>query len=238
VTVFSAAMATAATLDWKRRFDVDGFVNFGRILDANELEALRERVDRICDGSVPVPADCLRFHSDMAWEVNGVRRPEAVWQVLGLEQHDALVREICEKPLIREVLETLLEGPVRLWSSQVIMKNAFHGGEIPWHQDSSYWGQERRLTCWVALDDATPFNGCMRMIPGSHLKGQQQFTPKAFDGTPVNLLETDSVSEDTQVYVPVPAGCASFHHPLTLHASSANTTPNRRRAIAITYQAL
>ena len=45
------------------------------------------------------------------------------------------------------------------------------------------------------------------------------------------------VDEDTQVYVPVPAGCASFHHPLTLHASSANTTPDRRRAIAITYQA-
>jgi ectoine hydroxylase-related dioxygenase (phytanoyl-CoA dioxygenase family) len=68
------------------------------------------------------------------------------------------------------------------------------------------------------------------MIPGSHLAGQREFSPKGLAGTPVDLLETIGVSAETQVYVPVPAGCASFHHPLTLHASDANTTPNRRRS--------
>jgi ectoine hydroxylase-related dioxygenase (phytanoyl-CoA dioxygenase family) len=230
--------ATERVHGWKQRFDVDGFVSFGRILDDARLRELSERIDAICDGTVPVSADCLRFHAGMEWEVDGEKRRDAIWQIMNLERHDDIVRSVCEAPVIREVIEELLESAAQLWSSQVIMKNAFHGGEIPWHQDSSYWGDERRLTCWLAIDAATPFNGCMRMIPGSHLLGQRAFTPKAFAGMPVDLRETDEVDEDTQVFVPVPAGCASFHHPLTLHASSANTTAERRRAIAITYQAL
>jgi ectoine hydroxylase-related dioxygenase (phytanoyl-CoA dioxygenase family) len=229
--------ATERKPAWKERFDVDGFVNFGRVLDDARLGELSDRIDAICSGEVEVPPDCLRFHTGIEWEADGRRRPEAVWQIMDLERHDDVVRRVCETRLIREVIEELLESAATLWSSQVIMKNAFHGGEIPWHQDTSYWGEERRLTCWIAIDAATPANGCMRMIPGSHLHGQRPFTPRAFAGTPVDLRETDAVDEDTQVYVPVPAGCASFHHPLTLHASSANTTPHRRRAIAVTYQA-
>ncbi|MCZ7649336.1 MAG: phytanoyl-CoA dioxygenase family protein [Planctomycetota bacterium] len=117
------------------------------------------------------------------------------------------------------------------------MKQAGHGNEVPWHQDTSYWGQEKRMTCWLAIDDATPENGCMRMIPGSHRKGQLKFTPTRFEGVGQDLLRADEVNEDTQVYVPVRAGCASFHHPLTLHASSPNRSGKSRRALAITYLA-
>lgn len=235
-----AAPATSTLLaEAKERFDVNGFINFGRILDDAELAALSERVDAICEGRVAVPRDRIKLHSGMDWkQPDGSCRADAVWQLLGLAPHDEVFRAVCEKPLIREVIETLLEGPARLDTDQVILKNAKHGNEVPWHQDTSYWGQERRMTCWLAIDDATPFNGCMRMIPGSHRKGQLAFTPKSFDGCPVNLRETDGVNEDTQVYVPVRAGCASFHHPLTLHASTKNTSPHRRRALAITYLAL
>lgn len=229
----------ATVTEWKQRFDIDGFINFGRVLDARELEALGRRMDEICAGKVKAPRECIRIHQGMTWEQpDGTFRGDAVWQLLGLAKHDEVFREICHKPLIRDVLETLLESPVSYWADQVVMKNARHGGEVPWHQDTSYWGQERRMTCWIAVDDATPFNGCMRMLPGSHRRGQMKFTPKQFEGAPCSLLETDEVSEDTQVYVPVRAGCASFHHPLTLHASSKNTTPDRRRGLAVTYMAV
>jgi phytanoyl-CoA hydroxylase len=219
----------------KARFDIDGFVNAGRMIEEDEVEQFSERMDAICAGDVAVPQDSLRFIPD--WTPNnGVARRDAVWQVLNSHEHDDLVRDICEKPLIREIIELLLEGPARLWSTQVVMKPAYHGGVVPWLQDTSYWGQEKRLTCWLAIDNATPFNGCMRMIPGSHRSGQMAYSMKKFDGASVSLRETNAISEDTQVYVPVRPGCASFHHPLTLHASDANTTPHRRRAIAIIYE--
>jgi len=222
----------------KSRFDIDGFIDFGRILDDQELEALSARIDAISDDEISVPLQNVRFQNNLEWgPQSGVPRRDAVWQLMELHQHDEVVRGICEKPLIKEIIELLLDSPARLWSDQVIMKPACHGGVVPWHQDTSYWGEEKRMTCWLALDDATPENGCLRMIPGSHLRGQLDFENKEFEGVDVALRETQNINSDTQIYVPVPAGCASFHHPLTLHASDANTTAHRRRAIAITYQA-
>ena len=234
----TTALEPTIDAEVKARFDLDGFINYGRVLEPNELQAVSARLDEICDGTVHVPDECTRFHKGVAWgEGTSVRRRDAVWQLLNLHLHDEVMRSVCEKPLIHNILETLLDRPAKLWGMQVITKPAFHGSEVGWHQDSSYWGQEKRMTCWLAIDDATPFNGCMRMIPGSHRRGQIKFKPTAIEGSPVELLIAQGFCEDTQVYVPVRAGCASIHHPLTLHASGRNETPNRRRAIAITYMA-
>lgn len=223
--------------DVQARFEVNGFVNFGRILDPDELSTLSERIDQICDGQIEVPPECIRYVPGLDESARSeLRRRDTVWQLLRMQQHDSFIRGICEKPVIQQACTAFLGGPVKLWSDQVLLKPAHHGSAIPWHQDSSYWGQEQRVTCWLAIDNATPENGCMRMIPGSHRRGQMSFTPKEFEGAPCNLLETDGVNEDTQVIVPVRAGCASFHHCRTLHTSSPNTTPRRRRAIAITYE--
>ena len=43
------------------------------------------------------------------------------------------------------------------------------------------------------------------------------------------------VDESTMVAVPIPAGSCEFHHSLTVHATSENKTPYRRRAIAMSY---
>jgi ectoine hydroxylase-related dioxygenase (phytanoyl-CoA dioxygenase family) len=237
-----STLELAVSEEQTARFDIDGFINYGRIADASELAEVSAEVDDICDGAIALPDGGVRFHAGLKWgEGTGVTRREAVWQILGAEKRDgadAAIARLCRKALIQNIIEALLDRPVKLWGSQIILKPGHHGGAVPWHQDTSYWGQEKRLTCWLAIDDATPFNGCMRMIPGSHRKGQLKFTSTKIDGAPCALLQTDSVSEDTQVYVPVRAGCASFHHPLTLHASDRNATPNRRRAIAITFQAL
>ena len=42
-----------------------------------------------------------------------------------------------------------------------------------WHQDNGYTFVEPQayLTCWIALTDATPDNGCVRSLPGAHRGG-------------------------------------------------------------------
>lgn len=43
-----------------------------------------------------------------------------------------------------------------------------------WHQDLAYWPPTRAdpatATCWLAVDDSTIENGCMKFVPGSHLE--------------------------------------------------------------------
>ena len=48
------------------------------------------------------------------------------------------------------------------------------GLEVPWHQDGHFWPIRPLATCtvWIAVDDATKENGCMRYLPGSHKEKQ------------------------------------------------------------------
>jgi ectoine hydroxylase-related dioxygenase (phytanoyl-CoA dioxygenase family) len=232
-------MTTAAIdldAELKARYDLDGFVAVGRVLGSELLHRFSERMDAIFDGVVPLPHGIVNFHHGLAWGPGtGVARRDAVWQILGAHVDDAVVGEVAAHPRIREIAALLLGGKPEIVTSQVVAKPARHGAVVPWHQDSSYWGGREVATCWLALDDATPENGCMRMIPGSHRQGQRGFTPRPIEGIQQKLLVSDVVPEELQLYVPVPAGCATFHSPWTLHTSGANTSDQRRRAIAITY---
>ena len=58
--------------------------------------------------------------------------------------------------------------------SMAIVKPARIGINKPWHQDNAYFALQNlddvRGT-WIALDDSTIENGCMRFIPGGHKTG-------------------------------------------------------------------
>ncbi|MDA3033326.1 MAG: phytanoyl-CoA dioxygenase family protein, partial [Actinomycetota bacterium] len=78
-----------------------------------------------------------------------------------------------------------LIGPdIVLFSSGFVVKRPRTGRRIPWHEDSAYWTQilsrPAVITVWLALDDSDTENGCMRVIPGSHLH-QGDWTYEAED---------------------------------------------------------
>jgi phytanoyl-CoA hydroxylase len=152
-----------------------------------------------------------------------------------LVPHDAFLRSVAASPAILDVVAQLTGDPQRimLYSDQVFLKPALCGSAKPLHQDNSYFRvtpHAHGVTCWIAVDDATEENGCMRYVPGSHKLGllphkqisAAHLTPEAGD-------------LGKAVPVPVPAGGAIFHHLLTLHSSEANRSPHPRRAWALHY---
>src|SRR3954467_11513963 len=74
-------------------------------------------------------------------------------------------------------IEPLIGPDIALWSSHFISKDPFTGRETPWHEDSAYWegrfdDYDNIVTIWLALEGGSfKENGCMRVIPGSHLDG-------------------------------------------------------------------
>ncbi|MDE0966389.1 MAG: phytanoyl-CoA dioxygenase family protein, partial [Candidatus Latescibacteria bacterium] len=71
---------------------------------------------------------------------------------------------------IVDYVAAILGPDVILWGGQFFCKPAHTGLEVPWHQDGEYWPIAPLKTCsvWLAIDDVTSENGCMRYIPGSH----------------------------------------------------------------------
>jgi len=131
----------------------------------------------------------------------------------------------------------LLGGAVRFWHDQLFCKPAHHGGEVIWHQDYSYWTRTKpmaHLTCWIGLDDSTRENGCVHYVPRSHkwnLLPREDFT-RDMD-TIRDYLTADQLREFQPVSIELKKGEASFHHPLMVHGSFANTSGRPRRAAVI-----
>ena len=67
-----------------------------------------------------------------------------------------------------------LVGPdVRLYWEQAVYKQPHSAEPVLWHQDNGYTFVEPQayLTCWIAITDATPENGCVTVMPGAHRGG-------------------------------------------------------------------
>lgn len=219
-------------------FRTNGFLIYGPLLDAGDAAAIGKRIDALAAGE---GADAGRFGIRLepnADELDGVARRDKAWQLMNVAKADEVIAEATRRPDILGLVGELLQTEqVCFLQDQVLMKPAFHGSEVSWHQDSAYWTQvppqvdpPAIVTCWVAIDNVTEDNGCVKMVPGSHKFG---VLPHARGGN--NLLHVEGVNLNSAVPVVLPPGGVSFHHSCTVHGSAPNRTANRRRGIALTY---
>jgi ectoine hydroxylase-related dioxygenase (phytanoyl-CoA dioxygenase family) len=213
----------------------NGYVVVENIVPPDVLARMRETITEITDAAQAGRA-ARAGDAVVETDAGGAVVAKAPLRKLNsLVPHDAFCRSVAASPAILEAVAQLTGHPssIMLYSDQVFLKPAHCGSAKPLHQDNSYFRvtpHSHGVTCWVAVDDATEENGCMRYIPGSHKLGllphkqisAAHLTPEASDlGEPVA--------------VPIPAGAAIFHHLLTLHSSEANRSPYPRRAWALHY---
>jgi len=126
-----------------------------------------------------------------------------------------------------------------LWNSSLFAKPAADGKRTPWHQDGQYWPIRPLATCtvWIALDDSTTENGCLRVIPRSH-HGQRLRAHRKLetDDATLNqeLLESEyDLSQAADLVLK--AGQMSLHDVFLLHGSEPNRSPLPRRGMTLRY---
>jgi hypothetical protein len=154
---------------------------------------------------------------------------------VGLTIASPLFKKINADPRLVSVLEKIVGPDVEFWSDKVVFKSAKVDFASPWHQDWWYWEGATKTSIWIALDDATPENGCLKMLPGSH-KSVCRKASGISDDKFVNRMDEGAVDESKAVILPVKAGGAVFFHDLTLHASLSNVQKTDRWALISTYR--
>ena len=106
-----------------------------------------------------------------------------------------------------------------------------------WHQDQAYWidtDDRRTATCWLAVEDSTPENGCMQFLPGSQTEPVRPHRPLHEDRTKSHTLITDLRDGDVMVPVQISRGDITVHSEGVLHGSGGNTTESSwRRAYIV-----
>src|ERR1700761_3899299 len=132
----------------------------------------------------------------------------------------------------------LIGENVIAWGSHFFCKMPGDGKRVSWHQDSSYWPltPSMAVTAWLAIDDATVENACMRYIPGSQLLGHLTYTLSENDEANVlNQTVPNAEALGRPVDVQLKAGEISLHSDLLLHGSEANQSSKRRCGLTLRY---
>lgn len=107
------------------------------------------------------------------------------------------------------------------------------GGPFHLHQDNNYTRHDPALgsiNIWVALQDMTPENGCLQIVPRSHLRQLDSRTSD--DGDTHRQVEVDP---GTALPIRMRAGDAVAFTRWTVHGSGPNTTGVPRVGYALQY---
>lgn len=138
------------------------------------------------------------------------------------------------------VLRALL-GPrpllVQAHHNCVMTKQPRFSSDTGWHQDIRYWSFTKPglVTAWLALTEEHPDNGCLRLLPGSHLE------PLAADMLDAGkFLRTDHPRVQEWLRQEVPArlepGDVLLFDARTFHAASRNRTGVTKLSLVFTYK--
>jgi hypothetical protein len=147
--------------------------------------------------------------------------------------------DLARDPGILDLVEQLIGPDIILWGCQIFCKPGGDGMAVPWHQDGHYWPIRPLATCtvWVALDPSTVANGCLRVIPGSHL-GKKLYDHMREDRPDIVLNQAVKPGEfdpGAARDVELAPGEMSMHDVHLIHGSNANRSPQRRAGVAIRY---
>jgi phytanoyl-CoA hydroxylase len=198
------------------RYERDGFVVFRNVLDAGLIAQASEHV---------------------AWLQQ--RHPELRGEDLGNElvaEDPFWVRLVSDDRLL-DLAERFVGPDIALFASHYICKPPYSGRPVLWHQDGAYWPLKpmRVVTLWLAIDDSTPENGCLRVFPGSHREHLHELREREDVDSVLGSESAAEVDESVAVDLTLSAGDVEVHHPNIIHGSNANTSPKRRCGLTIRY---
>ncbi|HVX46567.1 MAG TPA: phytanoyl-CoA dioxygenase family protein [Mycobacteriales bacterium] len=154
--------------------------------------------------------------------------------------HDPRLLEFLLADDILDVVEPLTGPDILLWSSHFISKEPGVGRATPWHTDSDYWDgrlsdDSRIVTVWLSLDGSDTENGCMRVIPGSHMDREAPNYVPVPSETNTFGREMQDVEESAAVDFVLRRGQASLHDGRIVHGANPNTSTRRRTGYTMRY---
>lgn len=199
-------------------FNRNGYLAGIRIFDEGEIAHIRQYFDELLAKTIAAGGDSYSISS--------------------AHLQYGRVYDILTDPRIVTRIKDLLGENVIAWGSHFFCKMPGDGKRVSWHQDSSYWPltPSMAVTAWLAIDDATVENACMRYIPGTHQFGHLTYTLSETDEANVlNQTVEGAESFGEPVNVELKAGEISIHSDLLLHGSEANGSNKRRCGLTLRY---
>jgi ectoine hydroxylase-related dioxygenase (phytanoyl-CoA dioxygenase family) len=163
----------------------------------------------------------------------GAREPEDyVSKVFILHTEDPVFVPFTRDEALGALLEDLLGPDVDCFLSQFIFKNPGARGQ-PWHQDSLYFPFEpdHQVGVWLAVTAATPINGPLSVMPGSHAEPVHDHVPDQRPDANLGYTEIVDYDFDGAQQVLMEAGDLLVFDSHLMHCSTDNESDGVRAAM-------
>lgn len=188
------------------------------ILSENEVADLRGRLEA--------------FEAEQGRPIEGSHRNKSH---LLFKWLDDLMRD----SRILDAVEDLIGPDILCWNTIFWIKEARSPSFVSWHQDLNYWGLDAKdlVSAWLALSPALLENGCMRVLPGSHVS---EMLPHVDSFHADNMLTRGQeiaveVDESRTAAMALRPGEMSIHNVCIAHASGPNASDDRRIGVSLHY---
>ena len=229
--------ATMLTVEQRTSWERDGYVMLRGFVDAESCRAMEDRAVELCRlaASGASIGHSLVDPERTPW--SAAREPEdRVSKVFILHDWDPVFEPFARDERLGALIGDLLGPDVDCFLSQFIFKNPEAIGQ-PWHQDALYFPFDppEQIGVWVAVTDATPKNGPLSILPGSH---REPVHDHIGDQRPdANLGYTEIVDMDFSgaEQVLMEAGDVLVFHSRLMHRSTDNVSDGRRAAMVYHY---
>ncbi|MDG2114717.1 MAG: phytanoyl-CoA dioxygenase family protein [Actinomycetota bacterium] len=183
----------------------DGYCVIENALDAEQLAAARDEVDRLNAETPPSASSFGGYDTRRAFNLLGRSRA-----------FDPLAAH----PKVIAAVEAHLDDQIQLSETSTITLESGQGTQVLHHDDGCYPVPRPHMPLMIsamwAIDDFTAANGATRVVPGSHL-----------------VTEVDTAA--ATLPLEMPAGSVGLWDGRLVHGGGANTTGAPRRGLAVLY---
>lgn len=141
-------------------------------------------------------------------------------------------------PKILDIISPFLNDEICVLGSQILTKYPQTNNYVPWHQDAFKNEWNDSLTVWLALSKSNAENGCMQVIPATHLGLKQKHIPSpGMDNilSGYNFQIEKDFDENKVWNLELNPGEISIHHQNIIHGSKANNSATKRIGLVLRY---
>ena len=206
---------TGLTVEQLDHYKNKGYISPVNALSSSEAKEIRDEIEKI--------------EKDWPGALEGINRNY-------VHLISPIFNKVCLNKNILDAVESLIGKNILICGTTLFIKNPNEKGFVSFHQDAKYIGLEPHnwVTVWLAVTDANEYNGCMRMLPGSHNENLKTHEQKFDENNLLTRGQTiTNVPLDKTEPIILKAGQVSLHHPLIVHGSGLNQSNDRRIGFVI-----
>lgn len=215
----------------KKQFHDEGYLVFEQLISGEKLDHYVSVFDELVVRSRHIPVNT----SHWSFEIDecGQQVPGFLHKIQGVCVLERRVAALAKEPEILARIAPLIGPNIDVFGTKFYPKLPGGGTSVYWHQDNFYFGTNtgRVVSCGIYLQDADPENGCLRLVPKSHISeviAIHHRNPNTY-GSWVQIDESEAID------IEVPGGSVVLFSANLLHGSHENRSNRTRYSTAWHY---